>query len=100
LGLSERFPDECDIWVKEVNAVRLTYQKNMEARQKKAQEQLSEARAQTELSIRFAVVNAVFSCYPFAAISLSGAPLTNRRLAPSIVADALSQLLPLMKNRD
>ena len=88
--------------MKEVSAIKLAYQKDMEARQKKAQEQLSEASVQTESSIRFAVVNAVFSYYPFAAISLSGAPLTNRRIARSIVADSspLSQLSPLMKNRD
>ena len=59
LGLSKRFPEECDVWVKEINAIRLASQKDMEARQKKAQDQLSEARAQTESSIRFAVVNAV-----------------------------------------
>ena len=102
LGLSKRFPDECGIWGKEVNAIKLASQKDMEAQQKKAQDQLNQARAQTESSMRFAVVNAVFSRYPFAAISLSGAPLTNRRIARSIVADSspLSQLSPLMKNRD
>jgi hypothetical protein len=74
----------------------------MEAQQTKAQDRLNKARAQTESSIRFAVVNAVFSRYPFVAISLSGAPLMNKHIACSIVADAspLSQLSPLMKNRD
>jgi hypothetical protein len=102
LGLNKRFPDECGIWVKEVNAIRLASQKGMEAQQKKAQDQLSEARAQTESSMRFAVVNAVFSRYPFAAIFLSSALLTNKRIARSIVADAspLSQLSLLMKNRN
>ena len=102
LGLDKRFPDEYGIWVKEVDAIRSASHKDTEARQKKAQDQLSEARAQTESSIRFAVVNAVFSRYPFAAISLSSAPLTNKPIARSIVAEAspLSQLSPLMKNRD
>ena len=102
LGLNKRFPDECSIWVKEVNAIKSASQKDMEARQKKAQDQLSEARAQTESSIRFAVVNAVFARYPFAAISFSGVLLMNKLIARSIVADAspLSQLSPLMKKRD
>ena len=102
LGLSKRFPEECDVWVKEINAIRLASQKDMEARQKKAQDQLSEARAQTESSIRFAVVNAVFSRYPFATISLSGGPLTNKLIVRLIVADAspLFRLSPPMKNRD
>jgi len=64
LGLSKRFPDKCGIWVKEVNAIKSAYHKDMGAQQKKAQDQLSEAKAQTESSIRFAVVNAVFSGYP------------------------------------
>ena len=88
--------------MKEVNAIRLASQKDVEARQKKAQDELSAARAHTESCIRFAVVNAVFSRYPFAVISLSGAPLTNKLIAHSIAAGAspLSQLSPLMKNRD
>ena len=102
LGLRKRFPDECGIWVKEVKAIRLASQNDVEARQKKVQDQLSEARAQTEACIRFAVVNAVFSRYPFAAMSLSGASLTNKLIAHSIAADAspLSHLSPLMKKRD
>ncbi|KAF8124364.1 hypothetical protein EV363DRAFT_1227517 [Boletus edulis] len=64
MGLNKRFPDECGIWTKEVNSIKLAYQKDMNAQQKKAEDQLSVARAQTESSIRFAVVNAVFSGYP------------------------------------
>ena len=102
MGLNKRFPDECGIWLKEVSSIKLASQKDMQAQQKKAQDQLSGARAQTESSIRFAAVNAVFSRYPFAAISLSGASLMNKCIACSIVADASppSQLSPLMKNRD
>ena len=102
MGIGERFPDECGIWVKEVDAIRLASQKDLEAQQKKAQDELSEARAQMESSIRFAVVNAVFSGYPFVAISCSGAPLTNKHIARSIVADAspVTQLSPLLKKRD
>ena len=62
-GLNKRFPDECGAWTKEVGAINLAYRKDMEAQQRKAEGQLSKARAQTESSIRFAVVNAVFSCY-------------------------------------
>jgi predicted transcriptional regulator len=64
LGLIQRFPNECGIWKKEVDAITSACYKNMKAQQKKAQDQLSEARAQMESSIRFAVVNAVFSGYP------------------------------------
>jgi hypothetical protein len=64
LGLNKRFPDECGMWVKEVNAIRSAHQKAIDTQQKKAQDQLTEARAQTESTIRFAVVNAVFSGYP------------------------------------
>ena len=52
LGLDKRFPDECGIWAKEVSAIGSAYQKNIDAQQKKAQDKLSEARAQTESSIR------------------------------------------------
>jgi hypothetical protein len=102
LGLNKRFPDECGIWTKEVNAIRSAYHKDMEAQQKKAQDQLSEARAQMESSIRFAVVNAVFSGYPSVLPPLSGALLTNKCIARLIVPDALplSQLSPLMRNQD
>jgi hypothetical protein len=88
--------------MKEVNAIRLAYLKDMEAQQKKAQDQLSEARAQTESSIRFAVVNAVFSGYPSVLPPLFGALLTNKCIARLIVPDAspLSQLSPLMRNQD
>ena len=101
LGLNKRFPDECGIWMKEVNAIRLTYHKDMGAQQKKAQDQLSEARAQTASSIRFAVVNSVFSGYPSVLAPLSGALLTNKCIARLIVPDAwpLSQLSPLMTNQ-
>ena len=104
MGIGERFPDECGIWVKEVDGIRLASQKDLEleAQQKKAQDELSEARVQMESSIRFAVVNAVFSGYPLVAISCSGAPLTNKHIARSIVADAspVTQLSPLLKKRD
>ena len=102
LGLGKRFPAEHSTWLKEGNVIRLASQKDVKARQKKAQDELSEARAQTESCVRFAVVNAVFSRYPFAAISLSDTPLTNKLIAHSIAADAspLLQLSPLMKNRD
>ena len=71
LGLNKRFPDECSVWVKEVSAIRSAHQKAIDTQQKKAQDQLTEARAQTESTIRFAVVNAVFSGYPFVVISIS-----------------------------
>ena len=71
LGLNKRFPDECGIRTKEVSAIRLAHRKDMEAQQKKAEDQLSEARVQTESSIRLAVVNAVFSCYPSVLAPLS-----------------------------
>lgn len=102
LGLGKRFPDECSVWTKEVNAIKLACQKDMEAHKKKAEDELREARAQTEASIRFAVVNAVFSGYPFVVLSLSGSLLTPKLIARSIVADALprSRLSPMMKNRD
>lgn len=72
----------------------------MDAQQKKAQDQLNEARAQTESSIRFAVVNAVFSGYPFVVCSLSFPLLTNKRIVRLIVAGALPlcRLLRLTKN--
>lgn len=61
LGLNKRLPDECGVWTKEVNAIKSAYQKDMEAQQKKVRDQLSE---ETESSIRFTVVKAVFSGYP------------------------------------
>jgi hypothetical protein len=64
--------------MKEVAAIKLAHRKDTEAQQKKAQDQLSEARTQTESSIRFAVVNAVFSGYPSVLAPLSGAQLTNK----------------------
>ena len=73
-GLNKRFPDACGIWTKEVSAIKLAYRKEMEAQQKKAEDQLGEARAQTESSIRFAVVNAVFSGYPSVLALLSLVP--------------------------
>ena len=102
LGLDKRFPDECGMWMKEVSAIKSAYRKDMEAQQKKARDQLSEARVQTELSIRFAVVNAVFSGYPSVLSPLSGALLTNKRIARLIVlgASPLFQLSPLMRNQD
>ena len=74
----------------------------METQLQKAQDQLSEARAQTESSIRFAVVNAVFSGYPSVLAPLSGALLTNKCIAHLIVPNALplSQLAPSMTNQD
>ncbi|KAG8215118.1 hypothetical protein J3R82DRAFT_8569 [Butyriboletus roseoflavus] len=63
LGLGKRFPDECNIWAKEIQSIKSTSQKDMEAQQKKAQDELSAARARTESSIRFAVVDAAFSGY-------------------------------------
>ena len=78
LGLDKRFPDECSIWVKEVNSIRVAHRKEADAQHKKAQDQLNAARAQTESSIRFAVVNAVFSGYPCVLLSLSRASLTIR----------------------
>ena len=77
LGLDKRFPDECSIWMKEVSAIKSACHRDMEAQKKQAQDQLSEARSQTESSIRFAVVNAVFSCYPCVLTPLSGDLLTN-----------------------
>jgi len=85
--------------MKEVNAIRSTYHKDMKAQQLKAQDQLSEARAQMESSIRFAVVNAVFSGYPSVLAPLSVALLTNKCIARLIVPDA-SPLSPLMRNQD
>jgi hypothetical protein len=101
LGLNKRFPDECGIWTKEVAAIKLAYRRDMEAQKKKAQDQLSEDRAQTELSIRLAVVNAVFSGYPSVLAPLSGA-LTNKCIAHLVVPNAfpLSQLPPLKTNQD
>ena len=64
LGLNKRFPDECSIWVKEVNSIKVAHEKEADAQHKQAQDQLNAARAQTESSIRFATVNAVFSGYP------------------------------------
>ena len=64
-GLEKRFPDECGIWTKEVNAIKSACRKDMEAKQKEAQDQLNKVRTQTDSSIRLAVVNAVFSDYPF-----------------------------------
>ncbi|KAI9573409.1 hypothetical protein HD554DRAFT_2055827 [Boletus coccyginus] len=64
MGLNKRFPDECGIWVKEVNAIKSAYRKDTDAQQKKAQDKLNEAKSQTESGIRFAIVNAVFSGYP------------------------------------
>jgi hypothetical protein len=95
-GLNKRFPTECGTWVKEVTAIKSACQKDMGAQQKKVQDQLREARAQTEASIRFAVVNAVFSDYPSVFVPpLSGALLTSKRIALLIVlyAPPLSQLM-------
>ncbi|KAF8549816.1 hypothetical protein OG21DRAFT_1447416 [Imleria badia] len=64
LGLDKRFPEECGTWTKGVDAIRATYRKAMESQQNKDQDQLGQARAQTESSIRLAVVNAVFSGFP------------------------------------
>ena len=99
-GLNKRFPAECGIWMKEVHAIRSTYNKDLEAQQKEAQDQLSEDKAQTESSIRFAVVNAVFSGYPSVLAPLSGALLTNQCIARLIVPDASPLLSPLMRNQD
>jgi len=63
-GLNKRFSTECSTWAKEVTAIKSACHKDMRAQQKKVQDQLREARSQTEASIRFAVVNAVFSDYP------------------------------------
>lgn len=102
LGLNKRFPDVCGIWMKEANAIKSAYHKDMGAQQKKAQDQLREARAQTESSIRFAVVNAVFSGYPSVLAPLSSALLTNKCIGRLIVPYAwpLSQLSPLMRYQD
>jgi hypothetical protein len=101
LGLDKRFPDECGIWMKDLNAIRSSYRKDMEAKQKEAQDQLSDARTQTESSIRFAVVNAVFSDYPFVLAPLCGVLLTNKCTARLIVPDTLPQShSPLMRNQD
>ena len=102
LGLKKRFPLECGIWTKEVNAIKSAHYKDMEAQLTKAQDQLNEARAQTESSIRFAVVNAVFSGYPSVLAPLSGAPLTNKCIARLIVPDTspLFWLSPLTMNQD
>ena len=101
LGLNKRFPNECGIWTKEVAAIKLAYRRDMEAQQKKAQDQLNEDRAHTELSIRLAVVNAVFSSYPSVLAPLSGA-LTNKCIAHLIGPNAfpLSQRPPLKTNQD
>ena len=71
-GLNKRFPDECGVWTKEVGDIKSAYRKDMEAQQKKAEDQLNEARAQTQSSIQLAVVNAVFSSYPSVLAPLSG----------------------------
>ena len=71
LGLNKRFPDECSIWMKEVDAIKLACQKEVDAQHKKAQDQLNADTAQTESTIRFAVINAVFSSYPCVLLSLS-----------------------------
>lgn len=102
LGLGKRFPEESNIWAKEVNAIKLACQKDVAVQQKKAQNELDAAKAQTESSIRFAIVNAVFSRYPFVVICHSGVQLTLRHVALSIVADAscLFQHSPRMRNQD
>jgi hypothetical protein len=98
-GLNKRFSAEYGTWMKEVNAIKSACHKDMGAQQKKAQDQLREAKAQTELSIRFAVVNAVFSGYPSVLAPLSGALLTIKCIALLIVADA-SPLSQLMRDQD
>ncbi|KAF8549818.1 hypothetical protein OG21DRAFT_542691 [Imleria badia] len=92
LGLNKRFRNECAVWGKEVNAIRLAYQKDMDAQQKKAQDRLSDARAQTESSIRFAVVNAVFSGYPMLDRSQCLASV------PALTPDEESRLRELYSN--
>lgn len=84
LGLDKRFRDEC-ILMKEANSIKSANNKDMEVQLKKAENQLNEARPQTESSIRFAVVNAVFSGYPSVLVSLSRVLLMNKRIARLIV---------------
>jgi hypothetical protein len=98
-GLNKRFPSECAIWVKEVNTIKSACLKDMRAQQEKAQDQLRKARTQTELSIRFAVVNAVFLSYPSVIIPLSGVLLTIRCIA-HLIAPGASPLSQPVRNRD
>ncbi|KAF8340910.1 hypothetical protein F5887DRAFT_1062589 [Amanita rubescens] len=91
-GLNKRFPDECSIWTKEVGAIRLAYRKGMEAQLNEAQDQLREARAQTESSIRFAVVNAVFSGYPSVLAPLSKSYLNLTTMHPQIAENFADEL--------
>ncbi|KIJ12353.1 hypothetical protein PAXINDRAFT_14830 [Paxillus involutus ATCC 200175] len=64
LGLGRRFPEEGDIWAKEMNVIKLAYQKQMEDQQKRLDDELTEGESQTELAMRVAIANAVFHDYP------------------------------------
>ena len=88
--------------MKEVGAIKSACLRDMEAQKMQAQDQLNEARAETESSIRFAVINAVFSCYPFVLIPLSGVLLTNKCIGRLIVPGAppVAQLSLLTRNQD
>lgn len=67
----------------------------MKAQQKKVQDRMKEVRAQTELRIRFAVVNAVFSGYPSVLVHLSVVLLTIECIARFVA----SPLTKLMRNQ-
>jgi hypothetical protein len=65
LGLGRRFPEEGDIWAKEMNVIKLAYKKQMEDHQKRLDDELTEGESRTELAMRVAIANAVFHDYPF-----------------------------------
>ncbi|KIK76912.1 hypothetical protein PAXRUDRAFT_28892 [Paxillus rubicundulus Ve08.2h10] len=65
LGLGRCFPEEGDLWAKEMNVIKLAYQKQMENQKKRLDDALTEGESRTEHTMRVAITNAVFHDYPF-----------------------------------